>query len=403
MRILHVLDHSLPLQSGYSYRTDAILNEQERCNWETIQVTSAKHTPADNDSVSQVGGRIFYRTSQPSVFWQALPVINQAAIIATLARRLDEVIQDTRPDIIHAHSPALTGIAALRACRQHKLPLVYELRALWEDGAVDLGKTSEGSFRYRASHWLETYVLRRANAVTTICEGLRQDIISRDIAAEKVTVIPNAVNLEEFSGTAPQSRRIAESLGLSGKTVIGFIGSFYRWEGLDFLLDALPEISSANSDAVVLLVGGGPEEARLRRRAAELQIDDQVIFTGRVPHADICTYYDLMDLMVYPRRSMRLTELVTPLKPLEAMARGRMLVASNVGGHRELIEDSVTGKLFAADDAEALAEAINSVLSERNDWPSMIIAAKKFVAENRTWQRSVSRYANIYRNLLNEL
>jgi glycosyltransferase involved in cell wall biosynthesis len=237
----------------------------------------------------------------------------------------------------------------VRVGRRLGIPVVYEVRAFWEDAAVDHGTSREGGPRYRATRAMETYVFRHADAVTTICEGLRGDIIGRGIPAARVTVIPNAVDIEQFRQGGEPDPELRTRLGLDDARVIGFIGSFYAYEGLSLLLDALPRILEKAPDARVLLVGGGFQDAALRQQAQKLGIADKVVFTGRVPHAEVTRYYDLVDLLVYPRLSMRLTDLVTPLKPLEAMAQGRLLLASDVGGHRELIEDAHTsGACFRA-------------------------------------------------------
>ena len=146
----------------------------------------------------------------------------------------------------------------------------------------------------------------------------------------------------------------------------------------------------------VLLVGGGRQEADLKRLAAELGIESEVVFAGRVLHHQVQRYYDLIDVLVYPRLSMRLTELVTPLKPLEAMAQGRLVLASDVGGHRELIRDGETGTLFKAGDPQALAAAVRLLLKQPARWPSLKAAARRYVETERSWKGSVARYADIY-------
>ena len=181
--------------------------------------------------------------------------------------------------------------------------------------------------------------------------------------------------------------------------MLGFVGSFYAYEGVDLLLEALARLKPTHPALKVLLVGGGSHEPLLRERAAQLGIADRVVFTGRVPNADVQRYYDLIDILVYPRRSMRLTELVTPLKPLEAMAQGRMLVASDVGGHRELIRDGDNGNLFPAGDVAALAAVLARVLGTRDQWPAMRARARAFVEEERSWDRSVARYREVYRRV----
>jgi PEP-CTERM/exosortase A-associated glycosyltransferase len=398
MKILHILDHSIPLHSGYTFRTLAILREQRALGWDTHHITSAKQ---ENCTVLEedVDGLHFYRTPPATGGLSALPLFNQISIINTLARRLDEIVPLIRPDILHAHSPALNAIAALRAGRKHGIPVVYEVRAFWEDAAVDHGTSKEWGMRYRLTRGLETSAFRRVDAVTTICEGLRRDIVARGIPEQKVTVIPNAVDIEKFSVGGTGDAALRQQLGLDGHRIIGFIGSFYAYEGLDLLLQAFPAILKAAPDVRLLLVGGGPQDDSLKKLAAGLGIQDKIIFTGRVPHDQVQRYYDLVDILAYPRHSMRLTELVTPLKPLEAMAQGRLLVASDVGGHKELIQNGKTGILFKAEDPQALANAVLHLLAEESSWPELRAAARQFVEAERNWPKSVSNYVAIYNRL----
>ena len=395
LRILHVLDHSVPLHSGYSFRTLAILREQRRLGWDTVQVTSPKHYGTDQTE-EDVDGFHFYRTQAPKGGLRSRPVLDQLAVIYDTARRLGEVIERTRPDLLHPHSPCLNGIAALHAARRARIPVVYEMRSSWEDAAVDYGRTTESSLRYRLSRGLETWTLRHADAVTTICDGLRADIVGRGVPADRVTVIPNAVNPQDFPWIDAPDEGIVERLGLRGAFTLGFIGSFYGYEGLETLVAALPEIVRREPRTRLLLVGGGVEEARLKSQAAELGVGERVIFAGRVPHDDVARYYSAIDLLVYPRKSIRLTETVTPLKPLEAMSQGRMLIASDVGGHRELVRDGETGFLFRPDSPPDLARAVADVLAQRDGGVRVRAAGRRYVESERTWQRSVARYAGVY-------
>ena len=398
MRILHILDHSIPLHSGYTFRTAAILRGQRALGWETFHVTGAKQGNAKAGHET-VDGLDFFRTAPAYGALGRLPVLNQIAVIEGLKKRLDEIIPQVRPDVLHAHSPSLNAVAALHAGRKHGIPVVYEVRAFWEDAAVDHGTSSEHGLRYRLTRELESYALRRADAVTTICEGLRGDIVARGISASKVTVIPNAVDIDKFSVGGAPDEDLKARLGLAGKRVIGFIGSFYAYEGLDVLLNALPLMLKANPDLRVLLVGGGPQDAQLRAQARELGVAEQVVFTGRVPHSEVQQYYDLLDVLVYPRLPMRLTNLVTPLKPLEAMAQGRILAASDVGGHLELIEDGKTGVLFKAGDPASLAEKVLQLIDSPHLWPQLRAAGRHYVEQIRNWGVSVDRYRHVYGQL----
>jgi PEP-CTERM/exosortase A-associated glycosyltransferase len=395
LRVLHVLDHSIPLHSGYTFRTLSLLREQRRLGWQTFHITSPKHT-ACSDFEEDVDGWTFHRTPAAHGPGSQLPGVAEWKLMWALEQRLLQVAERVQPHIIHAHSPVLNALPALKVGRRLAVPVVYEVRAFWEDAAVDHGTTSEGSLRYRLTRAAETRALRRADHVFTICEGLRQDIAARGIPPEKITVIPNAVDVDSFAlgGTADPS--LAASLGLGGATVIGFIGSFYAYEGLDLLLDALPSLLRLRPDVRVLLVGGGPQDEALRAQAQRLGVGDQVVFTGRVPHDQVQSYYDLVDVLAYPRHAMRLTELVTPLKPLEAMAQGRLLVASDVGGHKELIRHGHTGWLFKSGEVQGLVEALDAVLAQRADWPRLRANGRRFVEDERQWARSVQGYMQPY-------
>jgi glycogen synthase len=395
LRILHVLDHSAPLHSGYTFRTLAILREQRALGWDTLQLTSPKQGPGEAKQET-VDGLTFLRT----------PSRADTGLLAQMrltAMRLEEVVADRRPDLIHAHSPVLNALPSLWVGRRTGLPVVYEMRASWEDAAVDHGSTRQGSLRYRASRSLESFALRRVAQVTTICHGLREDIEARGIPAQRITVVPNAVDVGAFRFGAEPDLQLRRELGLEGATVLGFAGSFYGYEGLDLLIEAARRMLPRHPALRVLLVGGGPQEQKLKAQAAAAGLQDRVIFTGRVPHAEVQRYYELIDVLAYPRLPIRLTELVTPLKPLEAMAQGRMFVASDVGGHRELIRDRETGFLFRAGDVAALQRALEDLLARRELWPQIRAQARRFVEVERTWATSVARYAEVYRRAMTQV
>lgn len=398
IKILHVLDHSIPLHSGYTFRTRAILREQRRLGWETFHLTTPKHV-APGGEEEEVDGLHFYRTCWQPEHLAKLPVLNEWAQMRTTARRLDEIAQRIRPDVIHAHSPVLNALPALKVGKRRGIPVVYEVRAFWEDAAADHGTAREGSLRYRATRALETYALKRADHVTTICEGLRAEIVVRGVPTHKVTVIPNAVDVGDFVFGMPPDNELKNSLGLREATVIGFIGSFYAYEGLDLLVKSMPKILALRANARLLLVGGGPQDAQLKEMVRELGLEDKVVFTGRVPHSDVQRYYSIVDVFAYPRHSMRLTELVTPLKPLEAMAQGQLLVASDVGGHRELIKDRITGYLFKAGDSDQLARTIGELLAATERWPQLRAAGRAHVETERNWTQSVARYRDVFATL----
>jgi len=405
LKILHVLDHSVPLHSGYSFRTLALLREQNRRGWQTAHLTSPKHTQLGPE-VEEVDGFRFHRTRQASGIGSNSPPFAEIRLVHALARKIIKVAEAEQPHILHAHSPALNALACLLANRKLGLPVVYEVRAFWEDAAVSNGTITQSSLRYRLTRSLETFVLRNSDAVTTICDGLRQDMLERGLCHDKVAIVPNGVDLERFpflDRTRPseKARAIKQSLGLEGKIVLGFLGSFYPYEGLSGLLEALPMVLQQRPEVRLLLVGGGPDETNLKALAQSLGLGEAVRFVGRVANKDILAYYEVTDVFVFPRLSERLTQIVTPLKPLEAMATGGITVASDVGGHRELIDAGETGYLFQEQDAAGLARSLLNVLRDSDEWPIMRANARRYVEEKRTWPTCTSVYETVYRNVMN--
>ena len=406
-RILHVLDHSLPLHSGYTFRTRAILKAQEAAGLEVRGITSQRHNDeaqweAERDDLQETfDGLTFHRTpGKPS----GPMLVSELKEMAALSASIQRLAKDWRPDIIHAHSPALNGGAAWRAAQALNIPFVYEIRAFWEDAAVGNNTGSEGSAKYRLTRSLETQVASRADALFTICQGLREDLIERGIAPGKIGVMPNGVDLTLFGEPVARDDTLGTELGLNPDApVVGYIGSFYDYEGVDDLIAAMPQLRQTHPCARLLLVGAGEMDAQWRAAAAALPEPEAVIFTGRVPHDQVERYYSLIDVLAYPRKHSRLTDLVTPLKPLEAMAQQRIVAASNVGGHRELISDGETGFLFPPDDPAACAAALSDMLAARGTWDAVRRRGVNHVRANHNWAANVSRYLDVYHLLLSNL
>jgi PEP-CTERM/exosortase A-associated glycosyltransferase len=394
MHVLHILDHSLPVPDGYAVRSHSILAEQSR-HLELTILTSPKQERGKSPSETIDG--IEYRRVAPSgAAWAHWPIGDQVASITTVRQALRDAVAVRRPDILHAHSPCLNAFAAFGL----GVPVVYEMRSSWEDAAVSSGVTREGSARYRLSRWLETQALRRADAITTICEGLRRDAIARGIDPARITVAANAIDARKLDETLPDAAQARAKLGVQDRLVLGFVGSFFAWEGLDVLLRALPSIRERRPDALVLLVGGGQEAERLRALTATLGIEPHVRFTGQVPHGDVLSMYAAMDMLVFPRTPMRLTHMVTPIKPLEAMALRKLVVASDVGGHRELVEDGKTGVLFAAASERALADAVVAIAARPDLQQQMVARGHAYVREQRTWSHIARVYSPVYESLV---
>lgn len=397
MRILHILDHSLPHHSGYVFRTLALMRQQRALGWDPILLTTPRHGASDQLK-EEIEGFEIYRTAFADGDLPAGRVARTWRETAMTRKRIAQVAAQTKPALLHAHSPVLNVSPALKAGTG--LPVVYEIRAFWEDAAVDHKTTHEGSLRYRLTRRWETAACRKANHVFTICNGLREDLIARGIGQSKISLIPNAVDIEAFEPIAEKDAELEAEFNLKGKAVLGFLGSFYAYEGLDLVIDALPAIAQSVPNICLLLVGGGPEEERLKAQVERLGLSEHAIFVGRVPQAQVRRYYSLADALVFARHSMRLTETVTPLKPLEAMALQRPVIASDVGGHHELIRDRDTGMLFPAGDKAALKDTVCELLQNSDLQNQLKANGRRYVAEERTWARSAENYVPVYERLV---
>lgn len=397
MRVLHVLDHSLPYFSGYSFRSDAILRAQWQLGFDPVVVTSPSHRDFTQDCETRAG--IVYHRLRWPFGWERVPLIKQTARVTVLARAIKQLAAEWKVDLIHAHSPAFDGLAAARAAQALGLPWVYELRYYDEDAAVARGKFAFNSWPYRLARRLEQTALTHAPHITTISQALRADLITRGIAPERITVIPNGVDTAVFQPMEPDAELVAR-YGLAGHTVFGFIGSFYFYEGLDDLIRAALRVIDERPNVRLLLVGDGEAMRDLRALVPDA-LRDCFIFTGNIAHDEVKRYYSVMDAVVYPRRRSRLTELTTPLKPLEAMAMSRPVVASNVGGLRELIEGDSAARFYEPGDVEALATCLRELAAQPALGQAMGRRARRFVVRERSWVTIVARYADVYQTAIN--
>ncbi len=400
LKILHILDHSLPLHSGYAFRSLNICRGQLKRGWQPVMLTSPKHEESWNgpsEKEETIDGLHYYRTG--AVPRSAWPLVTELRLVAATARRIYDIIEVERPDILHAHSPVLNAIPALWVGRRQGIPVVYEMRALWEDAAVDHGTYGPGSWKYKLVRFLETWVCRTAGRVTVICHGLEKDLVKRGIVPGKITVVPNGVDVDDFKD-GPANDSHAEKWHLEGKRVIGFIGSFYRYEGLDLLVEAVAHLVRTRSDIVLLLTGGGETEADLKAQIKRLHLEEHVIMPGRISHDAVPGVYALVDILAYPRYPMRLTELVTPLKPLEAMAMGKAIVASDIGGHRELVQHLGNGLLFKGGSVRALVESLERLLDDDELRQALGKRAAALARQKYSWDMTLSGYVGLYSDLL---
>jgi glycosyltransferase involved in cell wall biosynthesis len=282
MNVLHVLDISLPDLKGYAIRSKCIVEAQKNIGLNPVCLTSFRQNQYGGEK-DIINGIVYYRSGKFDPRWR-IPFLNQFMEITALEEKIDSVIEQEKVDVLHAHSPLLCGMAAERVGRKRSLPVVYEIRAFWEDAAVSSGKCREGDLRYMTTRYFETLVCKRADKVVAICEGIRDDLIGRKISPGKISVVPNGVLSDEFR-EVPRSSVLTKKFGLDGFFVLGFLGSFFRFEGVDLLVDMMQELR--NEQVKLVLVGAGETFDAIRSKVAEYGLGNQIILTGNVSHQEV--------------------------------------------------------------------------------------------------------------------
>jgi len=394
--ILHIAQYSLPeISSGYTIRTHAIATEQRSLGLEPIVVTSPRH-PSDEEAALDGIPYLRCRPERPV----RSPWLRDVRRVRTLAARIAEIAAD-RGEIrlLHAHSPLLCGMAALRAARRLGLPVVYEVRGLWEEVIAERAAGRRLHPRYLLARSLELRVCRRASAVVAISEGLRGHLIRRGLPAERVRVIPNGVDTKTFAPRTPPSD-FRRSFGLGNGPLALYLGAIRRYEGIDTLLDAWPAVTARVPNAQAMIVGAGEDRSRVSERVKAL--GPGVVLLPPLPHDAVGDYYAAADIVIYPRLSTLATEIVAPLKPLEAMAMGKAIIASDVGGLRELVTDDETARLFPDGSPVALAEACIELLSDDELRGRLGERARRHVIAHHQWRQVAERYRDLYHSVASE-
>ncbi len=389
--VLHFVTNALPAtQAGYTVRTHRIAVAQRELGLDPHVVTRLGHPlaqgVADPRSECAVDGVTYHRLLP----W--LPPSGPVAEIRKAADLAETLIEDLRPSVLHAVSNHMNAAVALELRERHGLPVAYEVRGFLEDSWLsrDPARTPGDDF-YRLTRELETARMRSADLVVTLGEAMREEIEGRGVA--NVLVVPNAVD-DTFLEPLPDGAGLRAELGIApDAVVVGLTSTFYGFEGIGTLIEA----AALRRDITLLLVGDGPEKASLERRAAELRVN--AVFTGRVPVDRVRRYHAVLDVFAVPRTADRVCQLVTPLKPLEAMAGGIPVIASDVRALREIIEPGVTGTLTVPEDPESWANCLDQLIYSPKRRGEIGRAAREWVAEHRTWRTVTSRYLGPYRDI----
>ena len=391
IRVLHVLHHIFHYPCGYRTRSENILRHQREHGIESVVVTSCDHEGLQH--LPHPAGL----TVVPSPLYTGSHRLGlrEWRLMRSLRRQVEQAIDEYNPDVVHGHSPVLVAWPAMSAARRRGRPFVYEVRDLWENAAVDLGKLSQGSVGYRAAQAIDSYVLKRADAVTVICDSMRVELASRLGRNDRLFIANNGVDLAALRPEGAEASRRRWNLPLDAQ-VLGFIGTLQPYEGLDLLIEALPDMLQRTKGVHLMITGDGNHEAALRAQVTERGLERHVTFTGRIAHEEVSHAYAASDLLVYPRRHTETTRLTTPLKPLEAMALGKAILASDLPPFRELVSPGVRGMLFAAGQRSDLIAKSLQLLADPELRTRLGRAAREWVTRERQWPTVVAPYRDAY-------
>ena len=450
MVILHVLANGPPDVNGYAIRTQMILKHQ-KSSMNVIGLTSPWY-PQRESMIDeyQLDGIHYYRTIHPLHRKEKMPishkiirsqtkkelnnasqsvhekkkpasnifvkgirapgyfakigwkVIEEKILIKYFTKRIIEVAKQNKAEIIHAHTPYRVGLPALKAARKLGIPFVYEMRGMWEETAVANGRWRRNGPAYRRFQNYETKVLDKADSVICISETLKKEAISRGVNPEKITVVTNAVEKDMIENKSKSSRlkSAEDSLNLSTSTVVvGYIGSLREMEGVDLTAKAVAKLVDKGHDVRFFVLTGKNGQEELKALCKKLGMSDKSTIMGPVPHEEVPVFYDLIDVFIVSRPETRVTKLVTPLKPFEAMVMGKAVIASKLPALEEIIQHENTGLLYQPDDLENLTRSIEKCIEDPELREQLGKNAHEWVMKNRTWGAVVKNTLEVYKNL----
>jgi glycosyltransferase involved in cell wall biosynthesis len=397
-RILHLVTNALPeVTAGYTVRTHSIALAQRRAGLDA-QVATRLGFPVTAGAVAaprevSVDG-VPYHRSLPVRWLQSRPDRALAQDIRATAR----LVRQLRPALLHAHSKYVNGQVALALREDLALPVIYEVRGFLEETWRSRGHGAETD-TYRLARDAETRCMQAVDLVVTLGEVMREEIVDRGVPADQVLVVPNSVD-DRFLAPPPDPADLRKELGIAPDEVaVGVISTLNAYEGIDTLVDAVAVLRRGKVPVRLVVVGSGPVAAALRDQAAARGIEAACVFTGRVPFGQIRTYHACLDVFCVPRSDVPVCRLVTPLKPLEAMATGRPVVASDLPPLREIVDDQRTGLLTPPGDADALAERLHELACDPDRRTRMGDAARQWVTAHRSWTDAAAVYRAAYEKL----
>lgn len=404
-RVLYLVYNSLPFHSaGYATRSQGLVGGVRELGFDATIVSRLgypqvfeKFLSVAPKATEQIGTVPYLRLNAPV---EKVLFLSTADYIKRNAEAIVEAAKELRPSIIHGASNFITGLTAVTAARMLGVPSIYEVRGLWEITALSRDPSYAETLHFKQAVRLETEACLAADRVIAITEALRDELVRRGVPENKIEIVPNGVDTQRFQ-PIPRDDALAARLGLTPEhVVVGYVGSILDYEGLDDLLRAMRLcLDRGQTNLRLLIVGDGAAHSGCVALARELGLQDHAIFTGRVPHHEVESYYSLIDITPFPRKPLPVTEMVSPLKPFEAMAMGKCVIVSSVAALAEIIGERPIGFVHEKGSVESLAQVIMRVAADRNLRLDIGENARRFVVAERDWRSLARRVAAIYEAL----
>ncbi len=403
-RVLHVLNTSIPyIKNGYSIRSKYIIENQKRHGIEPVVLTRPGF-PNDfqkglfnspDDLTLEWENEIPYYRCLPKMFMRFTPLTKY---LNHYSESIVDVIETERPGIVHAASNYINGLAAIRAARATNSPFIYEIRGFWELTASAKEPLFKDSEEFQLAQKMETYLAHQADHVITISRSLYNELLERGVSGDKISIIPNGVDSRRFK-PRPVNEELSTRYDTKGKFVIGYIGSITEYEGLQMLFPVINELKKEGYQLKLLIIGTGNYQPILGSLITKLSLSKEIALINQIPHEQVTEYYSLFDLCVFPRIDEEVTQIVTPLKPLEAMACGKPVIGSDLAALREIIIPDENGLLYNLNETE-LYQKIKLLYENTNLRKKLASKARKWVIANRDWYKLTINYINLYHQIV---
>jgi glycosyltransferase involved in cell wall biosynthesis len=397
--VAYVAAATLPFStSGYAVRTQEMLRALAQQGVSAI-CYARPGFPFDRPDVLNFDGLEAGELTLDGVeysYSQVTPILDQpTSYIERLSGVLEKGFRSRRPAVVHAASNYMNALPALIAARRTGAPFIYEVRGLWELTAAAQRPGWEATDRFKLEREMETLVAREADHVLAITQGVADELMAGGVASTKITLLPNAVDPELFR-PRPPDQKLAAELGMTGDFTLVYAGSLNEYEGLDDLITALAELREQGTVVRLIVVGDGAASIPLKKQVARLSLGAAVTFVGRVPPDEVMQYLSLADAVTLPRKAFKVCNLVSPLKPFEAMAMAKPVVLTDLPVLREIVQHDVTGLLAAPDSPQALARTLTRLAADPDLRTRLGEAARRWVLQERSWLAAASTLNTIY-------